>query len=75
VIVEDGGKLVNPMVVDGQILAQHRASAPRSTRKCVRASGQPLASTLADYLLPGPTEVPNLRILHMETVSPYRNSV
>jgi carbon-monoxide dehydrogenase large subunit len=34
-------------------------------------SGQPLASTLSDYLLPGPTEVPAIRILHMETPSPY----
>ena len=35
------------------------------------AQGQPLASTLSDYLLPGPTEVPDVRILHMETPSPY----
>jgi aerobic carbon-monoxide dehydrogenase large subunit len=33
--------------------------------------GQPLATTLADYLLPGSTEVPNIRVLHMETPSPY----
>ena len=33
--------------------------------------GQPLAATLADYLLPGCPEVPNIRILHMETPSPY----
>ena len=32
---------------------------------------QPLASTLADYLLPGATEVPAVRIEHMETPSPY----
>jgi carbon-monoxide dehydrogenase large subunit len=35
------------------------------------ASGQPLATTLADYLLPGPTEVPAPRLDHMETPSPY----
>ena len=35
------------------------------------ANGQPLASTFADYLLPGPTEIPAVRILHMETPSPY----
>ena len=33
--------------------------------------GQPLATTLADYMLPGATEVPMLRIDHMETPSPY----
>jgi carbon-monoxide dehydrogenase large subunit len=33
--------------------------------------GQPLGSTLADYILPGATEVPAIRIHHMETPSPY----
>ena len=73
VIVEDAGKLVNPMIVDGQILggfAQGVGTAlyeemPFST------AGQPLASTFADYLLPGPTEVPAARIDHMETLSPH----
>jgi aerobic carbon-monoxide dehydrogenase large subunit len=35
------------------------------------AQGQPLASTMLDYMLPGPTEVPDIRVLHMETPSPY----
>ena len=35
------------------------------------SSGQPLASTFADYLLPGPTEVPTPRLDHMETLAPY----
>ena len=29
------------------------------------------AATLADYLLPGCVEMPNIRIRHMETPSPY----
>jgi carbon-monoxide dehydrogenase large subunit len=33
-------------------------------------NAQPLTSTLADYLVPGPTELPNFRIAHMETLSP-----
>ncbi|GIS90018.1 MAG: hypothetical protein CM1200mP20_00590 [Pseudomonadota bacterium] len=33
--------------------------------------GQPQASTLSDYLLPGATEVPAPRIIHLETPSPY----
>ena len=72
-IVEDGGKLVNPMVVDGQIcggVAQGIGTALYEEMP-FDASGQPLASTLADYLLPGPTEVPMLRIEHMEIPSPY----
>jgi carbon-monoxide dehydrogenase large subunit len=35
------------------------------------AQGQPLASTLLDYMLPGATEVPDIRVLHMQTPSPY----
>src|SRR5690606_7490490 len=73
VIVEDGGKLINPMVVDGQIyggLAQGIGSALYEEMN-YDASGQPLASTLADYMLPGPTEVPAPAIDHMETPSPY----
>jgi aerobic carbon-monoxide dehydrogenase large subunit len=73
VVVEDAGVLVNPVIVDGQIIggtAQGIGSAlfeemPFDTR------GQPLASSLADYLLPSCPEVPNVRILHMQTPSPY----
>ncbi len=73
VIVEDGGKLINPMVVDGQIyggLAQGIGTALYEEMN-FDASGQPLASTFADYLLPGPTEVPAPRLDHMETLAPY----
>jgi carbon-monoxide dehydrogenase large subunit len=73
VVVEDAGVLVNPMVVDGQIhggTAQGIGSALFEEMP-FNQQGQPLASTLADYLLPGCPEVPNVRILHMETPSPY----
>lgn len=72
-IVEDGGVLVNPMIVDGQVtggMAQGIGTALYEEMPFDR-QGQPLASTLADYLLPGPVEVPDLRILHMESPSPY----
>ncbi|ABS65901.1 aldehyde oxidase and xanthine dehydrogenase molybdopterin binding [Xanthobacter versatilis] len=73
VIVEDGGTLVNPMVVDGQILgglAQGIGTALYEEMP-FDSSGQPLASTLADYLLPGAPEVPLPFIDHMATPSPY----
>ena len=73
VIVEDGGKLVNPMIVEGQIfggLAQGIGTAIYEEMP-FDAAGQPLASTLADYLLPGPTEVPAPRVEHMETLAPH----
>ncbi|KAB2919175.1 MAG: xanthine dehydrogenase family protein [Hyphomicrobiaceae bacterium] len=73
VIVEDGGVLVNPMIVDGQIWGGAAQGIGTALYEEMRydAQGQPLASTLSDYLLPGPTEVPDIRILHMETPSPY----
>ena len=73
VVVEDGGVLVNPMIVDGQIrggVAQGIGTALYE-EMVFDEEGQPLASTLADYLVPGPTEVLDVRIRHMQTPSPY----
>jgi carbon-monoxide dehydrogenase large subunit len=73
VVVEDGGKLVNPMIVEGQVAG----GTVQGIGTCLYevmpfdAQGQPLASTLMDYTLPGAAEVPDIRIFHMETPSPY----
>ena len=72
VICEDGGTLINPTIVDGQVIggtAQGIGTALYEEMP-YDASGQPLGSTLADYLLPGATEVPDPRIDHMQTPSP-----
>ncbi len=73
VIVEDCGTMVNPMVVEGQTIggAAQGIGTALYEESPYDANGQPLASTLADYILPGPTEVPRFRIFHMETPSPY----
>jgi carbon-monoxide dehydrogenase large subunit len=73
VIVEDCGTLVNPMVVDGQTLggAAQGIGTALYEESPYDANGQPLASTFADYLLPGATEIPAMRIFHMQTPSPY----
>jgi carbon-monoxide dehydrogenase large subunit len=73
VIVEDCGRMVNPMIVEGQAFggtAQGIGTALFEESRYDEA-GQPLASTLMDYLLPGPAELPAMRIEHMETPSPY----
>ena len=72
-ICEDGGVLINPMIVDGQVTggtAQGIGTALFEEMP-FDEMGQPLATTLADYILPGATESPMLRIDHMETPSPY----
>jgi len=73
VIVEDGGTLVNPMIVDGQVFggAAQGIGTALYEEMPFDAQGQPLATTLADYLLPSATEVPAMRIDHLETPSPY----
>ena len=72
-ICEDGGTLINPQIVDGQIfggLAQGIGTALLE-EMIFDTAAQPLCTTLADYMLPGATEVPAARIAHMETKSPY----
>lgn len=73
VIVEDGGKLVNPMIVDGQIYGGFAQGVGTALYEEMpfNSAGQPLASTFADYLLPGATEVPAPRLDHIETLSPH----
>ncbi len=73
VIVEDGGKLVNPMIADGQICGGFAQGVGTALYEEMPfdSLGQPLASTLADYLLPGATEVPSPIVDHMETLAPY----
>jgi carbon-monoxide dehydrogenase large subunit len=73
VVVEDGGVLINPMIVDGQILGGAAQGIGTALYEAMRFDerGQPLASTLADYHLPGASEIPPIRIEHMESPSPY----
>ena len=73
VVVEDCGTMVNPMIVEGQTIggiAQGIGTAMYEESP-YDDQGQPLASTLADYILPGATEVPRIRIEHFETPSPH----
>ena len=73
VIAEDCGRMVNPMVVDGQTMggAAQGIGTALFEESPYDANGQPLASTFMDYLLPGPTEVPKFRLYHTETLSPH----
>jgi carbon-monoxide dehydrogenase large subunit len=73
VVIEDGGMLLNPLIVDGQIyggVAQGIGTALYEEMH-YGENGQPTCSTLADYLLPGSCELPNIAIKHMATPSPY----
>ena len=72
-IVFDCGRMVNPMIVYGQIigaLAQGIGNALYE-ESVYAADGQPLSATLADYVVPGATEMPEVKVAHMESPSPY----
>lgn len=72
-VAEDCGKIVNPMIVDGQIhggVAQGIGTALLE-ESTFDEEGQPKATSFMDYLLPGATEVPPMKIAHLETLSPF----
>ena len=68
-VVEDCGRVVNPMIVDGQIAGGVAQGIGTALHEEVSFDeyGQPLATTFADYHLPGATEIPDIKIGHMTT--------
>jgi aerobic carbon-monoxide dehydrogenase large subunit len=68
-VVEDCGRMVNPMIVDGQIqgaVAQGIGNALYEDF-AYDESGQPLTASFMDYLIPGTMEVPAVEVVHVET--------
>lgn len=76
VVVHDCGKLINPLIVDGQIRGGvvHGIGNALFERMIYDEQGQPLTTTYGDYFLPMASEMPPIEIHHMETPSP-RNPI
>jgi aerobic carbon-monoxide dehydrogenase large subunit len=71
VIVEDAGRLINPMIVEGQIhggVAQGIANALYEA-VIYDDDGNMLSASLADYLVPTMAEIPTFEIHHLETLT------
>ncbi len=71
-VTEDCGRIINPLVVDGQVhggVAQG-VGAALLEEMVYDGEGQLLTSTLMDYLLPTASEVPAMEVHHVETPSP-----
>ena len=71
VVVEDAGRLINPMIVEGQIhggVAQGIANALYE-KVIYDDQGNVLTGSLADYAVPTATEIPSIEIHHLETLS------
>ena len=69
VVVEDCGRMVNPMLVEGQTqgaVAQGIGNALYEDF-AYDDGGQPLTTTFMDYLIPGTMEVPAVDVIHVET--------
>jgi carbon-monoxide dehydrogenase large subunit len=73
VVCHDCGTMVNPMIVEAQVVGGVAQGLGTALYEEIPYSdnGQPLASTFLDYMIPGATEVPDVRVLHMETPSPH----
>ncbi|MFB6417794.1 xanthine dehydrogenase family protein molybdopterin-binding subunit [Bradyrhizobium tunisiense] len=73
IAVHDAGTIVNPKLVDGQIrggIAQGIGTALYEQYH-YNEEGQLLTGSLADYLVPTASEIPDMIIGHIETPSPY----
>lgn len=72
VVAEDCGRIINPLVVDGQVQGGVAQGIGAALYEDLRydGAGQLLAATLADYLVPTAAEVPPMTIAHVETVLP-----
>ncbi|MFT4095623.1 MAG: xanthine dehydrogenase family protein molybdopterin-binding subunit [Rhodoblastus sp.] len=72
IVAHDCGRLVNPLLVDGQIQGgvAHGIGNALLERMTYDEAGNPQTTSLADYLLPDAGNVPDAEIVHMETPSP-----
>jgi aerobic carbon-monoxide dehydrogenase large subunit len=71
--MQDAGRLINPMIVDGQVHGgiAHGIGNAIFEWMGYDEAGQPITTTFADYLLPTAADVPNLQTLYKESPSPH----
>jgi aerobic carbon-monoxide dehydrogenase large subunit len=71
--IQDSGRRVNPLIVEGQVHGgiAHGVGNGLFEWMGYDAAGQPVTTTLADYLLPTATDLPRFETLYKETPSPH----
>ncbi len=71
VVAEDAGRLVNPMIVDGQVLGGVAQGIGNALLEEIvyDETGNVLTATLADFLPPTSREIPPIELFHLETLS------
>ncbi|MCI2422253.1 xanthine dehydrogenase family protein molybdopterin-binding subunit [Saccharopolyspora sp. K220] len=72
VIGHDCGTVINPMLVDGQVLGgfAHGIGNALYEEPCYDEAGQPQTTSYLDYALPSSVEVPPVELVHLYTPSP-----
>jgi carbon-monoxide dehydrogenase large subunit len=73
VVVNDCGTMVNPTIIEGQThggVAQGLGAALME-EIVYDENGQPSSSTMLDYQVPVSASIPDIRIEHIETPSPF----
>jgi aerobic carbon-monoxide dehydrogenase large subunit len=72
-VAEDCGTMINPMIVEGQVRGGVVQGIGTALYEEIPydEQGQPLAATLADYLVPCAAELPAIKIVHMHTPTPH----
>jgi carbon-monoxide dehydrogenase large subunit len=72
IVVNDSGRIINPMIVEGQIVGGVAHAIGNSLLEHMRYGddAQPLTTTFADYLLPGSLDVPHIDVNFVEYPSP-----
>src|SRR5207248_2948344 len=72
VVVHDCGRMINPMLVEGQVHGALAHGIGMTLYEWMRYGddGQPLTVTYGDYLLPTSDVVPGIEIHHMESPTP-----
>lgn len=72
VLAEDCGRIINPLIVDGQArgAVAQGVGAALFEEVVYDANGQVLTASLVDYVIPSAPEVPNIEIVHLETEAP-----
>lgn len=73
VVVEDAGRLINPMIVDGQIRGGITMGIGQALYEEVLydEAGNNITATFMDYLIPTADCVPRVEIHHRETPNPH----
>ncbi len=72
VMVNDSGRIVNPMIVEGQLVggAAHGIGNALFEWMGYDDQAQPVTTSFADYLMPGATEIPRIEVKFAEYPSP-----